>query len=168
MITCRFDDGVEVSLRHVCIDALVVNSDSILLAKRSLKVGTEPGKYCIPGGYLDRGETTLEGIRREVLEETGYRVHDGLLFHIRDYPDDIADHNRQNIAFTYMFTDAKEETSAKLDWDSDKPRWVPFSEIDDLKASIAFDHWHIIKAYIDYLKKPQPLPIWNACILYIK
>lgn len=168
MITCRFDDGGVGSLRHVCVDALIVRDDKILLGKRSLKLGTAPGKYCIPGGYLDRDETTIQGIRREVHEETGYLVKEGCLFHIRDYPDNIEDHNRQNIAFTYLFTDPELDSNAKLDWDSDKPRWFLLKEINDIKTELAFDHWQIIEAYRQYLRKSVSLPIWNACITYIK
>jgi ADP-ribose pyrophosphatase YjhB (NUDIX family) len=44
----------------------------ILLARR----GVQPfrGMWDIPGGYLDEGEHPLDGMRRELLEETGLEV----------------------------------------------------------------------------------------------
>lgn len=47
----------------------------VLLIRR----GGEPlkGRWSIPGGMLDAGETMPEGVRREVLEETGIAVEVG-------------------------------------------------------------------------------------------
>lgn len=166
MITCTFDDGGTGSLRHVCVDAIVVKEGKVLMGKRSQKVSTEPGKFCLPGGYLDRGEQTIDCARREVHEETGYQVKEGLLFHIRDYPADIRDLNRQNIAFTYIFTDPVEDDTNKLDWDSDKPQWFGLDTIDTVKDSIAFDHWAILSAYRQHLKTPLTLPVINALSMF--
>lgn len=164
MITCIFDDGGKGNLRHVCVDALVIVDDKILLAKRSNKVSTEAGKYCIPGGYFERDEYLIETAIRETKEETGYHVSDGLLFHIRDAPVDISDVNRQNVAFTYLFTSISSQIEPHTDWDSDKPIWMDLLETRHHKSEIAFDHWNIIQAYVQHKAKPRPLPIWNACL----
>lgn len=54
------------------IGALVFHRNRILLAER----GKEPlkGYWSLPGGVLEAGETLADGIRREVLEETGLIV----------------------------------------------------------------------------------------------
>lgn len=51
------------------IGALIIEENRILLVER----GREPlrGYWSLPGGVLETGETLHEGIRREVLEETG-------------------------------------------------------------------------------------------------
>lgn len=56
----------------VGVAAAVLCGDEILLVRR----GREPlrGMWSLPGGLLELGETTAEGIAREVLEETGVRV----------------------------------------------------------------------------------------------
>ncbi|PWT82926.1 MAG: NUDIX hydrolase [Acidobacteria bacterium] len=56
----------------VGVAAVVLCEDEILLVRR----GREPlrGMWSLPGGLLELGETTEEGIAREVLEETGLRV----------------------------------------------------------------------------------------------
>lgn len=54
------------------VGALIFRRDRILLVER----GKEPlkGLWSLPGGALETGERLEEGIRREVLEETGLVV----------------------------------------------------------------------------------------------
>lgn len=54
------------------IGALIFQGDRILLAER----GKDPlkGYWSLPGGVLETGERLEDGIRREVLEETGLEV----------------------------------------------------------------------------------------------
>jgi 8-oxo-dGTP diphosphatase len=56
----------------VGVAAVVVRCDQILLVRR----GREPlrGMWSLPGGLLELGETTADGVAREVLEETGVGV----------------------------------------------------------------------------------------------
>lgn len=46
--------------------------DRILLCKRSIE--PKLGKWTLPAGYLENGETLIEGAQRETLEEAGARV----------------------------------------------------------------------------------------------
>jgi ADP-ribose pyrophosphatase YjhB (NUDIX family) len=56
----------------VGVAAVVVQSGDVLLIRR----GQEPmlGAWSLPGGLLELGETTADGVVREVFEETGVRV----------------------------------------------------------------------------------------------
>ncbi len=56
----------------VGVAGAVVDGGKVLLIRR----GREPmvGSWTLPGGALETGETMLEGVTREVLEETGLRV----------------------------------------------------------------------------------------------
>ena len=60
--------------RHpiVGVGGVVIRDSRVLLIRR----GTEPlkGEWSIPGGVLELGENLMEGVRREVLEETGLKV----------------------------------------------------------------------------------------------
>jgi ADP-ribose pyrophosphatase YjhB (NUDIX family) len=54
------------------VAAVVLRGADVLLIRR----GREPmlGAWSLPGGALELGETTAEGVAREVLEETGVKV----------------------------------------------------------------------------------------------
>ena len=53
----------------VSVAGIVVDGDDVLVIQRADNRMWEP-----PGGVLERGETLTEGVRREVLEETGVLV----------------------------------------------------------------------------------------------
>ncbi len=59
------------------VGALVFDQGRVLLVKR----GTHPAKgyWSIPGGKLKRGESVVQAVEREMLEETGLRVRPGEL-----------------------------------------------------------------------------------------
>lgn len=56
----------------VGVAAVVARGADVLLIRR----GREPmlGAWSLPGGALELGETTADGIAREIFEETGVRV----------------------------------------------------------------------------------------------
>lgn len=52
----------------------VVHKDGQILVGRRGAQSFEPGKWCLPGGFVEFGEDFLSAARREVLEETGLKV----------------------------------------------------------------------------------------------
>jgi 8-oxo-dGTP pyrophosphatase MutT (NUDIX family) len=51
---------------------LVEFNNKILLLERSKEDKIQG--WCLPGGKIDKGETKLEGVIREVIEETGIKI----------------------------------------------------------------------------------------------
>lgn len=54
------------------VHALIEQDTKVLLGRRAF----DPGAGCwgLPGGFLDEGEAPLDGLRREVREETGLEI----------------------------------------------------------------------------------------------
>lgn len=57
---------------RVGVGAVVLDGELVLLVKRG--GGTLPGKWSIPGGLVELGETTREAVVREVAEECGLEI----------------------------------------------------------------------------------------------
>ena len=84
----------------VGVGAVVIHEDRVLLIRR----GHEPmkGQWSLPGGALEVGETLTEGVRREVLEETGLEVEPVALIEVLDR---IARDSEGRIQFHYVLVD---------------------------------------------------------------
>jgi len=96
-VSRRIPEGDD-RLRHVCdhchtihyhnplivVGCLPVYRERILLCRRAI----EPRRGCwtLPAGYMENGETTLEGARRETWEEAGAEVRDQVLYRLYDLP----------------------------------------------------------------------------------
>jgi ADP-ribose pyrophosphatase YjhB (NUDIX family) len=57
------------------VQGLVERDGRILLGRRGIEPGY--GKWDLPGGFLHEGEHPLDGLRREVCEETGLEIEPG-------------------------------------------------------------------------------------------
>ncbi len=53
----------------VAVGAVVVDHDRLLLVRRGR--GPAAGSWSVPGGRVERGETLVEAVTRELREETG-------------------------------------------------------------------------------------------------
>ncbi len=142
MIQCTFENGNKATLRHVVADVLVLKEDTILFVKRANEL-SEGGKWGLIGGYIEQGETVIEGVKREVFEETGYEISDLKLLWVNDNPD-RPNEDKGNISFVY-YCQAGEQTG-KPDWESEEIRWFPLEALPP-EEHIAFDHMLSIEKY---------------------
>lgn len=157
VIKCTFLDNGNVAapgLRHVVVDVLVLKDDKILLVKRSSKL-TQGGKWALPGGYLDRGDTLLSGMAREVLEETGWEAEAPRLMRIIDLPERPHEDN-QNVSMVFVCQGTKKVGEG--DWESDEQRWFGLDELPELET-IAFDHADNIRLYRELANQPERWPL---------
>lgn len=143
MISCTFENGNKASLRHVVVDVLVIKENKLLMVKRAQQL-SEGGKWALVGGYIEHGEKVMEGAKREVLEETGYNVHDMHLLWINDNPNRPNEQRKENISFVY-YCQAGEKTGSS-DWEVEEQKWYAFDNLPP-EEQIAFDHILSIRKY---------------------
>ncbi|HEU4635064.1 MAG TPA: NUDIX hydrolase [Edaphobacter sp.] len=112
----------------VGVAAVVLRGNDVLLIRR----GREPllGAWSLPGGALELGETTSEGVVREVLEETGLRVRP---VEIVATVDRIVRDEHQRTRFHYVLIEwlcfVEDEVSEPVCGDDAvEAKWVPRTE----------------------------------------
>ena len=118
----------------------------------------EPGKWCIPCGYLDWDETLEEAAEREILEETGInlesfteeqKITDTLLVGINSSPKS----NRQNVSMRYLtILDVEELPETTLNPEVSEIMWVSPNQLYLLKEGFAFNHQVVIQEMLDTAK----------------
>lgn len=154
MINCQFESGDKTSLRHVVVDCIIVKDNELLLVKRVGKL-LEGGKWALVGGFMERGETLEECVKREIKEEAGYTVKEIKLFRVIDNPN-RRNEDRQNISFVFLANADKK--IGEGDWEVEGHKWFKLDNLPP-KEEIAFDHLDNIELYIKYLKTPFRLPL---------
>ena len=128
------------------VGALILREGEILLVKR----GAEPGigKWSVPGGSVEIGETLQDAVRREVLEETGLEVEVGALAGVTD----LIVRDSDTITWHYILLNYFAEITAGTPTaasDASECRWVRLSDI---------GNYEVTKTVIDRLKELGLLP----------
>ncbi|MDQ2754272.1 MAG: GNAT family N-acetyltransferase [Actinomycetota bacterium] len=129
---------------EVCVGAVAVDEDRILLVRRGR--GPAQGAWSVPGGRVEWGETLVEAVVRELLEETGLNaVCDRLL----DWVEKIDDSHHYVIAdFAATVLDSSDPVAGD---DAAEAAWVPLADVSDLdlvEGLAEFLHEHGILATI--------------------
>lgn len=120
--------------RHpiVGVGGVVIRDSSVLLIRR----GREPlkGEWSIPGGMLELGESLEDGVKREVLEETGLRVRplEALMVF------DRVQKNGERVRYHYVIVDyVCRPTGGRLKSGSDvlDARWVKREDLPQYRVT---------------------------------
>ncbi len=137
-------------VKHMTVDAVVEQSGHVLVVKRR----AEPGKglWALPGGHLEVDETLVDGVIRELREETKIKVPDPVLRGSIHATNMFDDPHRSNIGRVITFAahiklaDDTKLPKVKGADDAEKAVWLP---IGDVKEEMFFDdHFHIINHFL--------------------
>jgi len=122
----------------VGIGSIIVREGKIVLIKR----GNEPskGKWTIPGGLVELGESPEQTVIRETKEEISLDVENPTLIDVVNYVDSD---NKGKLKYHYIIIDYfvhVKNGTAQASSDAVDLRWVPFDEVEkyDLTASFRF------------------------------
>lgn len=93
-----FSEETKEGTKHITVSAIVEKNGKILLIKRRVW----PYLYDLPAGHLNKGETPEQGIKRELLEETGLICKKSELIYHKEHKDDPCRHGAE-IHEWYLF-----------------------------------------------------------------
>lgn len=113
----------------VGVGAVVVDRKRVLLVQR----GHEPskGKWSLPGGILELGESLEQGVAREVLEETGLVVETIELVELIDRIQRVSESTGERVRYHYVIADYLCRVvggALQAASDADGVRWVERAE----------------------------------------
>jgi len=138
----------------VGIGALVICEGKILLEKRKSEPGR--GKWSIPGGLVELGESAERAVVREVKEETGLEVEKPELF---DVVDNVELDEDGRIKYHFVMIDYFVKLRSgvlKASSDAEELKWVPLDEVE------RYDLTKTFRAFIQ--KNRQKLEKLNSCL----
>lgn len=136
----------------VTTDAVVIQAGHVLLIKRR----SEPGKglYALPGGFLEQNERLVDGVVRELVEETRIKVQDKILKRcivrkeIFDQPDRSLRGRTITVAYLFQLAEVGELPHIKGSDDAEKAEWVSLAQVANMRSVLFEDHYDIIMTMI--------------------
>ena len=120
----------------VGVGAVVISEGKILLEKRKNEPGK--GKWSIPGGLVDLGESPEQAVIREVVEETCLEVDAPRLI---DVVSDVSLDENDKVKYHFVIIDylvALKRGELRAASDADALKWVPFSEVEAYDLTRSF------------------------------
>ena len=120
----------------VGVGALIIKDTAILLEKRKNMPGK--GKWSVPGGLVELGETLDHAVIREVDEETCLRVFEPSLV---DVVDNVELDEAGKVQYHFVIVDYHVKVKSGLPRamsDAAELRWVPLKEVEEYNLTSSF------------------------------
>jgi ADP-ribose pyrophosphatase YjhB (NUDIX family) len=120
-------------LPRVGVGAVVLSGDRVLLVRR----GGQPssGKWSLPGGMVELGETTEQAVQREISEECGLRIR---VAGVAGVLDRVVKDAEGRVRYHWVLVDYlafPESDTICAGSDAAEARWVPVRDVDKLDAT---------------------------------
>jgi len=133
----------EVACHFIGVGGVIFHNARVLLVK--LTYGPAKGKWLIPGGLVDPGETLQEAIKREILEETGQKINPLGIIGIRSMV-----RTTDNLTDLYCIFLCQLESDPKPLIKEDKEirevRWIAMNELEEDSAVTEYTKMIVKKA----------------------
>jgi 8-oxo-dGTP diphosphatase len=126
----------------VGVGAIILDGDKILLEKRKNSPGK--GKWAVPGGLVELGESAEDAVIREVKEETGLDVYEPRLVDVVTY---VSRGEKGAVLYHYIIIDylvTVRRGKPKAASDAEDLKWVPFNEVEEYNLTESF-RWFFLR-----------------------
>jgi ADP-ribose pyrophosphatase YjhB (NUDIX family) len=123
---------------EVCVGAVALDGDRVLLVRRGQRPAA--GRWSIPGGRVEAGETLAEAVVRELEEETSVQ---GVCDELVGWVERIgADHHYVILDFRVTILSSTPPAAGD---DAEQAAWFPLTDVPDLPlveglADFFYDH----------------------------
>ena len=110
---------------QIVLTGILRDKDLFLIVKRNENDNLYPGVWEFPGGHLEDGETIKEGLKRELLEETGFTDEFNPI--ITHYYDEIKSKNGKliyNLEIDFIINVDRSKLEIKLSDEHSEYKWV--------------------------------------------
>lgn len=128
-------DHLPLRRQRLAVKALVRRGEEILLARLSGSA-VESGRWTLPGGGVDHGESPEHALLREIREETGLAAQAGALLGVNDKhltgnaPDGrLEDFHAVNLVYAATVAEGDPHVE-EVDGTTDAVAWVPLADIE--------------------------------------
>jgi ADP-ribose pyrophosphatase YjhB (NUDIX family) len=118
---------------RVGVGAVVLHKGRVLLVRR----GGQPsaGKWSLPGGLVELGETTTDAVRRELTEECGLTIH---VVGVAGVVDRIVRDAGGRVRYHYVLVDYlayADSDRVSAGSDAAECRWVEVERVEELEVT---------------------------------
>jgi len=130
---------------QVAMKAVIVHDDKVLILREAATYGegTQRGRYHMPGGRVEPGESFEDGLRREIREETGLEVTIEYPIYVGEWRPVIRGVPHQIVA-TFIVCKS-ESDKVRLSSEHDDYQWI--LPKDRKKYDIMDPEWDVIDRY---------------------
>jgi len=135
------DDEVGEPFQRVAAYAVVTSERGVLLTQFNSQTHVA-GDWGLPGGGLDDGESPVEGVHREVWEETGQRIELGALLTVQSQhwvgraPSGVLeDFHAVRIVYAATCPEPTDIVIHDIGGTTSDARWVPYDRIGDYRLT---------------------------------
>ena len=131
--------------RIIAAKVLLLVDDEVLLLKNSQTHPRRAGQSDIPGGIIEANETTLDGLLREVTEETSIILDSKslkLLYTSTNYLPSIFKSYIHNVYGVRL----EKKPAVKLSWEHESYEWVPIANLVGLQKN----YQHAVDYILDH------------------
>jgi 8-oxo-dGTP diphosphatase len=134
-------------IQRIATKAVIVDDKGKVLILReadTYEEGTNIGKYHMPGGRLNPGEAFLDGLKREVDEETGLKIEIGKPIYVGEWRPVIKDVQNQIVAIFFICKPLSKDV--RLSEEHDDFQWIEPSKYSDYNVMAPENK--VIEAYL--------------------
>lgn len=120
-------------MQKIGVTAFILDSDKVLIVRRSQEETFLPGYYELPGGKVEFGESPEQALKREIKEETNLEIEVIKPYDCFSYLSSDNERHTIDIQFITKLTDNPE--NIKLSKEHDAFEWISKDDISKYQFS---------------------------------